>query len=107
MGIILTAVLLYILISEFGEISASDHRWKILVLVIAAVVLEQAVGYVAGNWLVGILGMAVITVALAGPMMLWLKMARNAALKVAGLFFVIRIALGIALLWLFQSMARS
>jgi len=105
MGIILTAVLLYILISEFGEISASDNRWKILVLVIATVILEQAVGYVAENLLIAILGMAVITVVLAGAMMLWLKMARNAALKVAGLFFVIRIALTFVMLWLFRSFA--
>jgi hypothetical protein len=98
-----TAVLLYILIAEFGGISASDSRWKILVLVAVTIVVERLAVAAAKGWLLSVVALAITTIALAAALVLWLKVARIAALKIAALFFSIRIAIGILLLWLFAA----
>ena len=101
MSIAITAALLYILISEFGGISAPDNRWKILGLVVITIVLEQVARAQTEGLLLHYAALAIITIALAAAMRFWLKMEQVAALKVAALFFSIRIAVGLAVLWLF------
>jgi hypothetical protein len=102
-GIAITAVLLYILIAEFGGISASDNRWKILGLVAGVIVLEALTRAVADSWLISLVAVAVVAAILAMALVLWLKVERIAALKVAGLFFSIRLALAFVMSWLFAA----
>jgi hypothetical protein len=100
MALVIAAILLYVLISVFGGISAAKNRWKILVLVVVTVVLEQLVGSLAESLLTRVGIALAISLALAAVLTLWLKVSRIAALKVVALFFAIRTALGILILWL-------
>lgn len=100
MAIAITAILLYVLISIFGGISAANNRWKILALVVGTVVLEQLGKSVAESLLFGVGIALLIALALAAALTLWLKVSRMAALKIAALFFAIRLVLGLLILWL-------
>ena len=101
MAIVITAILLYVLISIFGGISAAENRWKILALVVVTVVVEQLAGSLAESLILRVGIALLVSLALAAVLTLWLKVSRIAALKVVALFFAIRLILGLALLWLF------
>jgi hypothetical protein len=100
MAIAIAAILLYVLISVFGGVNAAENRWKILVLVVATVVLEKLAGALAESLLASVSIALAISIALAAVLTLWLKVSRFAAMKIAALFFVIRLALGLLVLWL-------
>ncbi len=102
MPLIINAILLYILVSIFGDNSETSVRWKVL-----AIAVLVAIGEAAGAaalpglwWLLGILVLSAVAVAVA--LQLWCKIARAAAIKIAALFMGVRIALQIVLMLIFS-----
>jgi hypothetical protein len=93
----LGAALLYILVSVFTETDVEIYRWRILGVALGAGAFEMLLThYLPGLlWALLILFVEVILIALA--LVYWCGTVRKQALKVAGIFTGVRIALGIAI----------
>jgi hypothetical protein len=99
MGMIINAVLLYVLVTTLGDSSEASTRWKVLVIAVGVAVGEAAVSrYVSGLWW-AIALIVLSTAIVASALELWCKLARAAALKVAAIFMGVRIALAAILIF--------
>jgi len=99
MGLLINAVILYVLVSIFGDSSDTSTRWKVLSIAVVLAVLESmAVARLSGLlWAIGLVAASAIGVAVA--LELWCKLARVAAIKIAAIFMAIRAALAAALIF--------
>ena len=95
MGILVSAVLLYVLVSVFNEGVDDSIRWKILALAVLISLLEllvQQTPLPALPQFGAILGCAIVVGLL---LMGWCKLSRAVSGKVAGTFLAIRLVIGI------------
>jgi|SRR5687768_10107796 hypothetical protein len=94
MGII-SAVGLYILVSVFSSGTESDARWKILAIAVGSGVVQAVVLGALPN-IVGLLLAVVVSVVLiVAALVFWCGVQRKPALKIAGSYFALCVALGI------------
>lgn len=90
---VISAVGLYILVSVFSSGSESDARWKILFIAIGSTVVQavitNAVPNLAGLFLAIVASIGFIVVALV----YWCGVERKAAVKIAGSYFGLCVAI--------------
>jgi hypothetical protein len=107
MGIILNAVVLYILVSTLGDSSDDSTRWKVLVIVVALVAIEGALSSRITH-IVESLGLVILTTTgIALALVTWCKLSRPAAIKIAAIFLGFRIVLAVGAIWLISRAART
>ena len=97
----LGAAILYILVSTLSETDVETHRWRILGVALGAGVFETVLShYLPGLvWALVILLVEVLLIAFA--LAYWCSTPRKQAIKIAGIFTVIRIALAIGIAFFF------
>jgi|SRR5580704_2748140 hypothetical protein len=105
MGLILSAVILYILVSVFARGSERDARWKILCIAIGAPLLGVAaaigVEQIASSALaVAAADLIVVIAAVTIALIYWCAIDRKAAAKIVASYFGISIALNVVLVLL-------
>lgn len=102
MGIVISAFLLYVLVSVFNDGIEDEIRWKVLCIAGLTMALEFGLVYLGGPYvmLMAALGSAFVIGLL---LVVWCKLSRAVAGKVAGSFMGIRVALGLLPLLLQRS----
>jgi hypothetical protein len=95
---ILGAIILYMLVSTMSDADVEANRWRILGVVLGIGVIEFLLARVLVGWVWGLamllVEIGVITLALT----FWCGVPRKQALKIAGVYTGIRIAIGIVLI---------
>jgi hypothetical protein len=97
----LSAALLYILASIFSETDVETHRWRIFAVALGIGLLEFVLTRLLVGWLWSLFILLVIVLLIAGALTYWCGTPRKQALKIAGIYTGIRVALGIAVILFF------
>ena len=99
MGILINAVVLYLLVSVFTDSMESSLRWKVLAVAVAVGVFEVVASGLATGGVVTGIAILVASAAFVGVLLeLFCKMPRKTAFKIAASFVAIRIVFGLTLL---------
>lgn len=98
MGVIINAVILYVLVSVLGDSSEASTRWKVLAIALGLVIVETAVSTYITNLIVALLMVVVIAAAIAVVLEKWCRVSRNKAIQIAAIFLGLRIVVGVVLL---------
>lgn len=89
---VISAVGLYILVSVFSSGTESDARWKILFIAIASGIVQASISSAMPN----LAGLLLATAASLGliviALMFWCGLERKVAVKVAGSYFALCVA---------------
>ncbi|MBL8269410.1 hypothetical protein [Steroidobacter sp.] len=104
MGIVLSALLLYVLVSSFNDGIEDEIRWKVFVIAGLVIALELGVRYLGVSMALALAALLGSTILIALLLVAWCKLSRAVAGKVAASFLGIRVALGLLPL-LLQRMA--
>ena len=98
----LSAAILYALVSIFSETDVETYRWRIFAVAIGTVAVEFALTKVLSGliWDIVIMLMSVLIVCLG--LVYWCKTPRKQALKIAGIYALIRLGLAVGLFFLFR-----
>jgi hypothetical protein len=95
MGIVLSALLLYVLVSTFNDGIEDEIRWKVFGIAGLVVAIElglQYFGVPSSLALAAVLGSTILVALL---LVVWCKLSRSVAGKVAASFLGIRVALSV------------
>ncbi len=99
MGIVVNAVVLYILVSLLTESMESAIRWKVLGIAVAVGVFEVVASGLVTGGIPAAVAILVVCAALVGVLLeFFCKMPRKTAFKIAGLFVAMRLLFDITLL---------
>ncbi|MBX5463468.1 MAG: hypothetical protein IRZ28_20545 [Steroidobacteraceae bacterium] len=105
MGIIINAVILYVLVSVLGDSSEVSTRWKVLGIAAAVVLIETAVSMSTTSIVANLVLIVLTTTGVAVALVTWCKLARSTAIKIAAIFLAIRIILALGAMWLVSRMS--
>ena len=94
----LNAVILYVLVSMLSEGGASEYRWRILIIAVGSVLLETVLLRLFEGWLWALAILVGVVLFVTAALILWCATPRKQALKIAGLYTGIRIAIGVVLI---------
>ncbi len=100
MGIIINAIILYVLVSVLGDSTEASTRWKVLGIAAALVVIETAVSMNTTNVVVPFVLLALTSAGVALALITWCRLSRAKAIKIAAIFLGIRVVLAIGAVWL-------
>lgn len=98
MAIIVNAILLYVLVSIFGNSSDPSSRWKVFIVAVLVAIGEGAAATALRVWWWAIVLLVASAAIVAVALELWCKLPRATAIKIAAIFMAVRIALAAALL---------
>jgi hypothetical protein len=99
-GIIINAIILYILVSLMGESSEPSLRWKVLGIAVALGLIETAISMTITNIVLNLALIVLASIAVAVALEVWCRLLRTTAIKIAAVFLGVRIALGVGLIFL-------
>jgi hypothetical protein len=95
---ILGAIILYVLVSTMSDADVEANRWRILGVVLGIGVIEFLLSRVLVGWVWGLVMLLVEIGLITLALISWCGVPRKQALKIAGVYTGIRIAIGIALI---------
>ena len=95
---ILGAIILYVLVSTMSDADVEANRWRILGVVLGIGVVEFLLSRILVGWVWGLVMLLVEMGLIALALTFWCGVPRKQALKIAGVYTGIRIAIGIALI---------
>ena len=97
----LNAVLPYILVSVFSDAVASSVRWRILIIAVGSALIEAVLARLFPNIWAAVAILLGIVALVSIALIFWCAVPRRQALKIAGIYVGVRIALGAALILIF------
>jgi hypothetical protein len=101
-GVLVGAILLYVLVSIFNDGIEDEIRWKVLAIAGVTVVVEFFLLRLGTYRFLALAAVLISTALVALLLIVWCKLSRSVAAKVAGSFLGIRVALAAVALLLFR-----
>ena len=92
MGLILSAVALYILVGVFSSGTESSARWKILAISIGSLVIELVVVRILPGLAGFGIALIVAMVLIAAALIFWCGVERKSAVKISASYLAISVA---------------